>query len=66
MTYSATKFEATTSNGLEGKKNTKNVMDAQTHRQMNGPQTNFGKKLIYPFFLKKKAGIMIRQFCFQI
>ena len=60
------KFEVTTSNGLEGKKNTKNVMDAQTHRQTNRPQTNFGKKLIFPFFLKKKVGIMIRLFCFQI
>ena len=29
--------------------------DGRTNRR----QTDFGTKLIYPFFLKKKAGIMI-------
>ena len=49
VTYSTTKFEVAMSNGLVGDTFTRNVMDGQ--------QTDFGMKLIYPFFLKKKAGI---------
>ena len=55
MTYSATKFEVATSNCLGGDTFTRNVTDAQT----DGRRTDFGTKLIYPFFLKKKAGIKI-------
>ena len=52
MTYSATKFEVATSNGL-GDKFSRNVTDRRT----DGRRTDFGTKLIYTFFLKKKAGI---------
>ena len=48
--YSATKFEIAMSNDLVGDTFTRNVTD--------GRQTNFGTKLIYPFSLKKKAGII--------
>ena len=48
MTYSATKFEVTTSNGLGGGTFTRNLTDGQP--------TDFGTK----FFLKKKASIMKR------
>ena len=53
MTYSTTKFEVATSNGLGGDTFTRNVTDGRTHER----QTDFDTKLIYPFFLKKKAGI---------
>ena len=33
--------------------------DGQTDRQTDGRRTDFDTKLIYPFFLKKKAGIII-------
>ena len=49
MTYSATKFEVALSNGLRGDMFTRNVTDVQKDRQ----RTDFGTKLIYPFFLKK-------------
>ena len=49
VTYSAPKFEVATSNGLGGDTFTRNVTD--------GRRTDFGTKLIYHFFLKKKAGI---------
>ena len=52
MTYSATKFEVTTSYGLGGDTFTRNVTDTW----MDGPY--FGTKLIYPFFLKKIVGII--------
>ena len=44
VTYSDTKFEVATSNGLEGDTFTRNVTR----------WTDFGTKLIYTFFLKKK------------
>ena len=53
MTYSTTKFEVATSKGLGGDTFTRNVTDGQT----DGRRTDFDTKLIYPFFLKKKAGI---------
>ena len=52
VTYSATKFESATSNGLGGDTFTRNVTD----RSIEGQQTNFCTKI----FLKKKAGIMNR------
>ena len=55
VTYSATKFEVATSNGLGEDTFTRNVTIA--HKQTDGRWTDFGTKLIYPFFLKKKAGI---------
>ena len=62
MTYSPTKFEVATSNGLGGDAFTRNVTDGRTHgrtdRQTDGRRTDFDTKLIYPFFLKKKAGII--------
>ena len=54
MTYSTTKFEVATSNGLGGDTFTRNVTDGQT----DGRWTDFDTKLIYHFFLKKKAGII--------
>ena len=67
MTYSPTKFEVATSNGLGGDTFTRNVTDGRTHGrtdgrtdgQTDGRRTDFDTKLIYPFFLKKKAGIII-------
>ena len=78
MTYSPTKFEVATSNGLRGDTFTRNVTDGRTHgrtdrrtdgrtdgqtdgrtdRRTDGRRTDFDTKLIYPFFLKKKAGII--------
>ena len=58
MTYATTNFEVARSNGLDGDTFTRNVPDALT----DGPRTDFGTKLIYPFFLKKKAGIKIENF----
>ena len=52
VTYSVTKFEVATTNGL-GDTFTRNLTDTQT----DGLRTDFGTKLIYPFFLKNKAGI---------
>ena len=64
VTYSATKFEVATSNRLGGDTFTRNVTDAHPHgrtdAQTDGRRTDFGTKLIYPFFLKKKAGIIIQ------
>ena len=72
MTYTATKFEEATSNGLGGDTFTRNVTHGRTHGrtdgqtdrrtdgQTDGRRTAFGTKLIYPFFLKKKAGIKMR------
>ena len=65
VTYSPTKFEVATSNGLGGDTFTRNVTDGRTHgrtdgrtdRRTDGRRTDFDTKLIYPFFLKKKAGI---------
>ena len=60
MTDSPTKFEVATSNGLGGDTFTRNVTDGRTHgqtdRRTDGRRTDFDTKLIYPFFLKKKAG----------
>ena len=62
VTYVAIKFEVARSNGLGGDTFTRNVTDAQTNRltdaqtnrctdaQTDGRQTDFGTKLIYPFF----------------
>ena len=73
MAYSPTKFEVATSNGLGGDTFTRNVTDGCTHgrtdgqrdgrtdgqtdERTDGRRTDFDTKLIYPFFLKKKAGI---------
>ena len=70
VTYSAAKYEVATSNRLVGDTFIRNVTDAQKHictdAQTDGRQTDFGTKLIHPFFLKKKAGItttvVIRKF----
>ena len=67
MTYSTTKFKVATSNSLGGDTFTRNVTDERMHRrtdgrtdgQTDGQRTDFDTKLIYPFFLKKKAGIII-------
>ena len=63
MTYLPTTFEVATSNGLGGDAFTRNVTDGRTHgrkdRRTDGRRTDFDTKLIYPFFLKKKAGIKI-------
>ena len=58
VTYSTTKFEVATSNGLGGDTFTRNVTDGRTHGRTDGQRTDFDTKLKYPFFLKKKAGIM--------
>ena len=66
VTFSPTKFEVATSNGLGGDTFTRNVTDGHTHGRTDGQtdgrtdgrRTDFDTKLIYPFFLKKKAGIM--------
>ena len=55
MTYLGLKFEVARSNSLGGDIFTRNVTGART----DGRRTNFGTKLIYPFFLKKKAGITL-------
>ena len=57
VTHSTTKFEVATSKGLGGDTFTRNVTDGRTHGQTDGRRTDFDTKLIYPFFLKKKAGI---------
>ena len=46
MTYAPAKFEVATSNSLGEDTVTRNVIDGQMHRR----RTNFGTKLIYPFF----------------
>ena len=53
VTYSTIKFEAATTNSLGGDTFTRKVTDGR----MDRPRSNFDMKLIYPFFLKKKAGI---------
>ena len=61
MTYSPTKFEVATPNGSGGDTFTRNVTDgpfARTDGQTDGRRTDFDTKLIYPFFLKKKVGII--------
>ena len=62
VTYSTTKFKVATSNGLGGDTFTRNVTDGRTHgrtdRRTDRRRTDFDTKLIYPFFLKKKAGII--------
>ena len=57
MTYSPTKFEVATSNGLGRDTFSINVTDGRKHGRTDRPRTDFDTKLIYPFFLKKKAGI---------
>ena len=62
VTYSLSKFEVAMSKGLGGDAFTRNVTDGRTDGrtdvQTDGRWTDFGSKLIFPFFLKKKAGIM--------
>ena len=60
MTYSTTKFEVATSNGSGGDTFTRNMTDGRTHGRTDGGRTDFDTKLIYPFFLKKKAGIITK------
>ena len=61
MTCAPVKFKDATSYGVGGDTITRDVTDAQTHgrtdARTDGRRTDFGTKLIYPFFLKKKAGI---------
>ena len=67
MTFSPTKFEVATSNSLGADTFTRNVTDGRTHGRTDGQtdgrtdgrRADFDTKLIYPFFLKKKAGIII-------
>ena len=64
VTYAVTKFEVARSNGLGGTTFTRNSMDAQTlthgrtdaqtDGQTEGRRTDFGTKLIYPVFEKKR------------
>ena len=49
VTYLGTKFKVAMSNGL-GDASTRNVTDEPTDRQTDGRWTDFGTKLIYPFF----------------
>ena len=73
MTYSPTKFEVATSNGLGGDTFTRNVTDGRTHGQTDrrtdgqtdGRRTDFDTKLIYPFFSKEKSGYnnKIKPYC---
>ena len=51
MSYVPVKFEVAMSNGLGGDRITRNMTDGQT----DGPWTDFGMKLKYPFFLKKRV-----------
>ena len=59
VTYLGTKFEVAMSCGLGGDTFTRNVTAARTHRRTEGRRTDFGTKLLKPFFLKKKAGIIM-------
>ena len=52
------KFEVAPLNGLDGYIFTRNVMDGHTDGWTDGRWTNFGAKLMYPFFLKKRVGII--------
>ena len=54
MTYSPTKFEVASFNGLGGDTFTRNVTDGRTHGQTDD---RLWHKINIPFFLKKKAGI---------
>ena len=62
MNCSTTKFEVATSNGLGGDTFTRNETDGRMDRRW----TDFDTKLIYPFFLKKKVGIITLKFSYQI
>ena len=44
-------------NGLGEDAFTRNVTDGRTDGRTDRRRTDFGTKLIYPLFLKKKAGI---------
>ena len=57
MAYLGTKFKVAMSNGLGGDAFTRNMTDGRTDGQTDGRGTDFDTKLIYPFFLKKIAGI---------
>ena len=58
MTYLSTKFKVAMSNGLGGDAFTRKVTEGHT----DGRRTDFDTKLIYPFFLKKKVGIITKWF----
>ena len=59
VTYSSAKFEVATSNGLGGDPFTRNSRTyILIHTRTDRGRIDFGTKLIYAFFLKKKAGIM--------
>ena len=59
VTYSPTKFEVATSNGLGGDTFTRNVTDGRTHGRTDGRTTDrLRHEINIPFFLKKKAGII--------
>ena len=52
--YASAKFEVATSKGLGEDTITRNVTDGQTHGRTDRRRTDFGTKLIYLIFLKKK------------
>ena len=57
VTYSATKFEVTTSSGLEGDTFTRNVTDARTHGRTDRRTTDrLWYEINIPFFSKEKSG----------
>ena len=60
MTYLGTKFKVAMFNGLGGDTFTRNVTDGRTDGRTDVRRTDFGTKLIYPFFLKINAGIKIK------
>ena len=65
VTYSATKFEVATPNGLGGDTFTRNVKNRRTEGQTDGQMDGRTKDRLWyeiniPFLLKKKAGIKRR------
>ena len=57
VTYSPTKFEVATSNGLRGDTFTRNVTDGRTHGRTDGRTTDrLWHEINIPFFSKEKSG----------
>ena len=65
MTYSPTKFEVATSNGLGGDTFTRNVTDGRTQGRTDGRWTDFDTKLIL-FFSKEKSGYKNRDHGYRL
>ena len=57
VAYAATQFEVASSNGLGGDTFTRNVTDGRIDARADGRRADFGTKIIYPFFLKKKKRV---------